>query len=236
MSSRVRRTFLTRVWLVAALGAVPLGAQPSTASAPTPAWVRARLDGRFDARSREAVERVIDSAYAAGIPADPLVTRALEGRSKGAAPEAIVRVLRALAADLSTARRALGTKSLPTEVATGADALRAGVEARVLERLRHDRPDQPLVVALGVLTDLIQTGVPVDVATKSVLELTKAGIADEQLVAFRRDVERDVGLGASPASAALVQLTDVSASLATDGTVIAAPPGGRASGVRKLKP
>jgi hypothetical protein len=76
----------------------------------------------------------------------------------------------------------------------------------------------------------------VDVATKSVLELTKAGVADEQLVAFRRDVERDVGLGASPASAALVQLTDVSASYASDGTVIAAPPGGRPGGARKLKP
>lgn len=228
MSSRVRRTILSGVWLLATLGAVPLGAQQ-----PTPAWLRARLDGRFDAKGRAAIERIIDSAYASGIPAEPLVDKALEGRSKGAAPDAIVRVLRSLAIDLASAQRALGTNSLSKEIETGADALRIGVDARSIERLRHDRPGQPLVVALGVLTDLITSGVPVPVATKSVLELRKLGIADEQLVAFRRDVERDIGLGASPASAAIVQLTDVSASFAGDGTVLGTSPGRSTTGRKK---
>ena len=90
---------------------------------------------------------------------------------------------------------------------------------------------QPLVVALGVLTDLIQRGVPVGTATKSVLELTKAGIADEQLVAFRRGVERDVGLGAAPASAALLQAADFSASFSRDG-LVTVPGSGRSPGTR----
>jgi hypothetical protein len=232
MSSRVRRTITAAVWLVAALGAAPGGAQQPTA----PAWMRARLDGRFDARARVAVERVIDSAFALGIPAEPLIDKALQGQSKGASTEVIVRAMRALAIDLASARRALGSQALAVELAAGADALRAGVDTRSIERLRRDRPGQPLVVALGVLTDLIQRGVPVDAATKSVLELTKAGIADEQLVAFRRGVERDVGLGAAPASAALLQAADFSASFARDGTGSGLPGSTRPGAAPRLKP
>ena len=229
MSSRVLRTIISGAWLIATLGAGLAGAQQQPT---TPAWLRARLDGRFDARSRAVVERVIDSAFAAGLPAEPLVDKALEGQSKGKSVEVIVPVLRTLAIELSSARSALGKESLPGELAAGAGALRVGVDSRTLERLRHDRAGQPLVVALGVLTDLIQRGVPVSTATKSILELTKAGIADEQLVAFRRGVERDVGLGAAPASAALLQAADFSASFARDGTVTGLPATGRGPGTR----
>lgn len=167
----------------------------------TPAWLRARLDGRLDGRTRAAVGRVVDSAYAAGIPAEPLVDKALEGASKRASGDAILRAVRQLAADLATARQALGTNSLVGELAGGAAALRAGVDADALHRLRADRPGQPLVVALGVLTDLIARGVPADGAATTMLALSRLGAVDEQLVAFRRDVERDIGLGAPPAAA-----------------------------------
>jgi hypothetical protein len=231
MSSRVRRTILSGVWLLATLGAGSADAQQPT----TPAWLRARLDGRFDAPSRAAVERVIDSAFAQGIPAEPLVSRALEGRAKGASSAAIVSALRSLATDLSSARKALGGSSLAGELSAGADALRVGVDARSLERLRRDRPGQPLVVALGVMTDLIARGVPVASATQSVLELTKAGIADEQLVAFQRDVERDVGMGAAPASAAAIRLSGFSASFSRDGSN-GLPGTGLPTGSKKLRP
>jgi hypothetical protein len=75
------------------------------------------------------------------------------------------------------------------------------------------------VIALGVLTDLIARGVPADGASRSVLALTKAGIVDEQLVAFRRDVERDIGVGAPPAAALAIRATGLSAArLGTDAT------------------
>ena len=168
----------------------------------TPAWLRARLDGRLEPRVRVSVEKVIDSALAVGVPAEPLVDKALEGASKHASPEAILRAVRSLASDLGRSRQLLGAEALPAELSAGASALRAGVDEKSIHQMRGDRPDQSLVVSLGVLTDLIARGVPVKTATQTVLALTDLGVADEQLVAFRRDVERDIGLGAPPGTAA----------------------------------
>ena len=201
MRSRSSRFVMASAWLLAALGAVSTGAQQPAA----PAWFRARLEGRLDKRTLPSVERVIDSAYATGIPAEPLVDKALEGVAKGGSGEAIVQAVRRLAGELTTARAVLGGTSLPGELSAGALALRAGVTPDALGKLRRERPGQPLSVPLGVLTGLIASGVPVSTATESIFELTKNGIADAQLVAFRRDVERDVGMGAAPAAAALLE-------------------------------
>jgi len=179
----------------------PGGGAAGSASG-TPAWLRARLDGRLDTRTRGSVEKVIDSALAAGIPAEPLVDKALEGASKQASGDAILRAVRSLAGDLGRARKLLGSGALASELSAGASALRAGVDDKTLAQMRADRPNQPLVVSLGVLADLIARGVPVRTATETVLALTDLGLADEQLVAFRRDVERDIGLGAPPSTAA----------------------------------
>ena len=206
--SSTARNSIAAVVFVAAFGAAP-HARALAQTAPvteTPAWLRARLDPRLDARTRVIVERVIDSARVGGVPAEPLVDKALEGASKHAPSEAIVRAVRGLAVDLTTARQSLGAQSLQEELTAGASALRAGVDTDALRRLRQERPGQPLVIALSVLTDLIASGVPADNAAKAVLALTSKGVADEQLVAFRRDVERDIGIGAPPGIAAMLQL------------------------------
>jgi hypothetical protein len=194
-------------WLVAValLGAPVLEAQQPVGHGETPAWLRARLEGRLDAASRAAIERVIDSVHAAGLPAEPLVDKALEGASKRASRDAILRAVRTMATDLRVARDVLGATSLTGELTAGASALRGGVDDEALRNLRKERPGQPLVVALGVLTDLVARGVAPNEASRTVLALTRAGIADEQLVAFRRDVERDIGIGAPPSVAVLLQ-------------------------------
>jgi hypothetical protein len=226
---------------LAAAAPAAAGAQAPAAGPPvtTPAWLRARLDGRFDVRARAALERVIDSALVAGVPAEPLVDKALEGASKGAPTEAVLRAVRGLAGDLTIARQALGANTLVGEMTAGAAALRAGVEPGALRSLRRDRPGQPLVVALGVLTDLIARGVPVDGAARSVLALTKAGIVDEQLVAFRRDVERDIGIGAPPAVAVASASTGSSPTAASatgcSGARRAAPAAGSAGPERAAR-
>jgi hypothetical protein len=190
-------------------GAPQLGAQTSA---------QARLESRLDARTLAAVERVLDSARVVGLPADPLVDRALEGASKRAPGQLIVAALRSLLTDLGRARAALGMSSTSAELGAGTDALRAGVTPDALRRLRRERPDEGLTVPLGVLSDIVSSGVPVEVATKSVLDLTRAGAADELLVAFRRDVERDIGVGAPPATAAMVRSNSAQFLLSTDGT------------------
>jgi hypothetical protein len=196
-------------------GARGLGAQP------TPV---ARLEARLDARTFAAVERVLDSARVAGLPADPLVDRALEGASKRAPGQIIVAAVRSLFADLGRARAALGLGSSASELGAATDALRAGVQPDALRRLRRERPEESLTVPLGVLSDIVSSGVPVDVATKTVLDLTRAGAADELLMAFRRDVERDIGVGAPPVTAATLRQLNAQTLLSTDGSAGAGPP------------
>jgi hypothetical protein len=101
---------------------------------------------------------------------------------------------------LAASRLALGRGASLVEVEAGASALQADVTPRVLASLRRARPDGSLTVPLAVLTDLVAYGVPVDTAARTVLALARA--EDAALVAYQRDVERDISVGALPAVAA----------------------------------
>jgi len=160
---------------------------------------------RLDAATRPVVAALIDSARSASLPTEPLVQRALEGATKGAAGDVIVAAVRRLAVDLGRAREALGSTASPAELGAGAAALRAGASQATLAELRHARRE-PLIVPLAVLADLVASGVPVDSAAAAVLSL--AGRArDADLVEFRRAVERDIALGAPPAAATAAAAT-----------------------------
>src|SRR2546425_2398403 len=98
-----------------------------------------RLD-RLDPSVRPLVASVIDSARAIGLPAEPLVQRALEGATKGAPSDRIVAAVRRLVADLGQAREALGPTTTPADLEAGAAALRAGAFPKVLAQLRRARP------------------------------------------------------------------------------------------------
>ncbi|HEV8264373.1 MAG TPA: hypothetical protein VGQ06_05435 [Gemmatimonadales bacterium] len=155
---------------------------------------------RLDSAARAPVAAVLDSARAAGLPVEPLLQRALEGTIKHAAPDRVVAAVRRLAGDLGRAREALGVSAAPAELEAGAAALRAGASPAVLAQLRRARR-QPLTVPLAVLADLVASGVPVDSAASAVLMLA-GSVRDADLIEFRRAVERDIALGASPATAA----------------------------------
>ena len=186
------------VWIVGvSLAAAGLLAPRAAAQDP-------RLERRLDPDTRAAVEAVIDSARGAGLPVESLVDRALEGASKHAVPARIVAAVRRLAAELGSARAALGTASSSAELEAGASALRAGVRPADLTLLRRRRP-RSLTVALAALTDLVASGVPADSATVAVLALAPSA-RDDQIVDFRRVVERDIALGAPPAAAAAVRV------------------------------
>lgn len=164
-----------------------------------------RLARRLDADTRARVAVIIDSARAAGLPVEPLVDKALEGASKRASGNRIVVAVRNLAAELRAAREALGPASSDGELDAGASALHVGVLPADLSRLRAARRQQELTVPLAVLSDLVARGVPADTAAAFVLEL--AAIArDAEFVAFQRDVDRDIALGAPPIAAAAVRV------------------------------
>jgi hypothetical protein len=165
---------------------------------------------RLDPAVRPVVAALVDSARAAGLPTEPLVQRALEGTSKRAAGDRVVAAVRRLARDLGTARSALGPAATGPEIDAGAAALYAGARPADLTALRARRPRQSLVVPLGVLADLVATGVPADTAAAAVLALA-ATTADDDYLACRRNVERDIALGAPPAAAAAVRSTAATA-------------------------
>lgn len=163
-----------------------------------------RLERLPDA-ARAPVDSLVGSAHAQGLPTEPLIDRALEGVTKGADARAIVLAVRRLSGELATAREALGRQSDPAELVAGASALRAGAAPDDLAQLRQIRPTQSLIVPAAVLADLVAVGVPPDTAVGAVLALATSA-ADAQYVAFRRNVERDIELGASPVAALGVRL------------------------------
>ncbi len=172
-----------------------MGALPSTAEGQEP-----RLTTRLPAAARLQVDSILDAARAAGLPVEPLVDRALEGAAKGAPPGLIVTAVARLRQELASARAAFGSSASPSEITAGASALRAGATAKDLAQLRRLRAGQPLTVAASVLADLVSAGVPADTAIGAVFALAN-GADDADYLAFRRTVQADIALGASPAAA-----------------------------------
>jgi hypothetical protein len=177
---------------VALVAATPVAAQD------------ARLAARLDPPVLNRVTYMLDSVRSAGLPTEPLVDKALEGASKRASGDRIVAAVRTLAGDLGAARNALGRTAGEPELVAGAAAIRAGATQRDLARLRSGR-NGSLTVPLAVLANLMARGVPSDTASSVVYRLAARGAPDEEFTDLQREVERDIGTGASPAAAASVR-------------------------------
>lgn len=173
-----------------------------------------RLVGRLPDPARLEVDALLNEARVAGLPAEPLVDRALEGVAKGAPPDLIVGAVRRLRDELTRAREAFGSSASPAELTAGASALRAGATPADLRRLRELRTGQPLTVPAGVLADLVAAGVPIDDGLHAVLALAETA-EDTDYVLLQRNVERDISLGASPAAAVGVRLRAIADAAST---------------------
>lgn len=161
----------------------------------------ARLRGRLAPETIERVLEVAAGARDAGLPTDPLVSRALEGASRRASADDIVADVRRHAVALGGARTALGTTARSVEIEAGAAALLAGVPADSLARLRDARRAGSLAISLVVMCDLVSRGVPADAASGSVIRAARAGARDEMMLELRERVHERIGRGASPAGA-----------------------------------
>lgn len=158
-----------------------------------------RLAGRLGEPARARVDSMLSVARASRLPTEPLVDRALEGVAKKAPEALIVSAVGRLMGELRLARQAFGEDASAAELNAGASALRAGATGAQLASLRRLRPGKSLTIAAGVFAELVAAGVPADTGIAAVLALaSNAGDAD--YIAFRRNVERDIALGASPAA------------------------------------
>lgn len=161
-----------------------------------------RLVKRLDASTRTAVAAIVDSARIAGLPTEPLIDKALEGAARRAPNHVIVTAVRTFAGQLLQARNALGQTSTQMEILGGAQAIRAGVSAQQLERMRSIRAGSRIAAALTVVSDMVSREVPADTAVRVVSGLLRRAASDEQLLQFRGDIEADILAGKPPVVAA----------------------------------
>lgn len=190
-----------------------------------------RLARKLDPQTLVAVEALIDSARALGLPTEPLADRAFEYAAKGRPGASIVAAVRTRAVQLGTAKRALATTS-DHEVIAGADALANNVPESTLAQLRRARTTAELTIPLSVLADLVARGAHIDTASAVVIALVSTNMRDGDMIKFKQIVERDIALGTLPAAAALTRgeaaLGDMASSPGTNngqvrGPIIASP-------------
>ena len=187
----------------------------------------ARLNGKLDGETQAAVMRTLDSAQTRGLPLEPLVDKALEGATKHATGSRIQAAVSMLLQRLEAARDALAPNPGPRDIAAGADALAYGATRESLAAMRAIRPNESVAVPLGVLTQLVASGVPVARATRVVADLLRRGARDEQLIALNNDVRSFIANGASPQAALDVRTRGLNAVL---------PPGGGTAGADLASP
>ncbi|MES2178055.1 MAG: hypothetical protein V4550_09340 [Gemmatimonadota bacterium] len=162
-----------------------------------------RMPLKIDAPSRAAIQAILDSAAAQGLPEAPLREKFLEGYSRGIEGPKIVAVVRALAVDMAIAHRQLGALASSDEIKAAASAVHAGVPAVELGKikkqggLRHS-----LTLPFTVLTDIVTRGVPVGAAVNAVKSMVGAGAKDKEITDFQRGVAGDIDKGAPPEAAA----------------------------------
>ncbi|PYP70796.1 MAG: hypothetical protein DMD41_14070, partial [Gemmatimonadetes bacterium] len=101
--------------------------------------VTARLVGRVPPAVAVAVRALADSAAARGLPADPLVDKAIEGGAKGVSPERVVAAVRLVLAELDAAAAAIriGRVAIPDgeTIEAGAFAIATGMTGPQISQL-----------------------------------------------------------------------------------------------------
>lgn len=128
-----------------------------------PGVLQAQSSDEASQRIQAAQERVAQ----AGIPAELLATKIAEARAKGVSEERIAALAEGRGAGLIAAQKVLeeSPKQIGgAEIAAGADALDAGVNANSLRMVIQQARDEDVAVALAVLAELVTQGVPVQQA------------------------------------------------------------------------
>ena len=189
MSTRKTRSIAMLVALVGSV--VSAGAQDP------------RTGGRLDPASLAAINAMVDSAKAQGIPVGPLHDKVNEGVAAGADGPHIVTAVRILSMDLASAYKALGARATADEIKAAAYAMHAGVPAVELGKLKQQSGlRRSLSLPFTVLADIVSRGVPVRTAANAIRSLVGAGAKDKDINDFQRNVKVDIEQGAPPGAAA----------------------------------
>ena len=154
-----------------------------------------------DDATRTVVMEQLSIARDAGIPREPLISRALEGVAKNATSSTIRSAMAALQKRLTRAHDLLGASATVDELSAGADALAVGVPDKTLKSMRDLAPRRSIAMEIGVLTELVARHVSPKKASQMVLDLMARGATGAQLTALNAAVQSDVAAGLTPEAA-----------------------------------
>lgn len=176
------------------------------------------------------VNRLADSARARGLPTEPLLAKAAEGKLKGADSARIVDAVRGLIRELDVAKTTLGPNATGPELTAAASALHAGVTPAQLARVARVNArgetgaegQRRVVMPLVVLADLVARRVSAELAVSSLETLVARGAPDAQFASLRAAIERDISNGDAPDAAMRRRSATVLRSL--DPQSVARPP------------
>jgi len=151
---------------------------------------------RFDTTTARLLGEIFDSAAARGLPTSPLINLALEGSARRVNGAKIVKVVKDHALALGDSREALGPTATVAELASGASALRAGVDTRTLQAVRAARPNGSVEMPLMVLTDFMTRGIPLTNAREAITTLSRLPRnSDELLLGLQSTVAKNAVRG-----------------------------------------
>jgi hypothetical protein len=192
-----------------------------------------------DAQASAQLNEILSSARDKGLPTDQIVAKARQGLLFKSSPTKIVAAAQAVSHRLESAREALGESSTAADINAGQDALSVpGVTVAMLRAIRKERPNRPVVVPVGLLAQLVASGVKPAYASDAIATLVRSNATDAQLVKLGDEIRTDVGPGTALMTALEVRVKALRAVLAympqqstqqtlTNGTTAGVPKGPR---------
>lgn len=156
--------------------------------------------GRLDPTNRFAIEVIMDSARAAGLPDAPLRSRVLQGVQLKADARRIVDAVRKKFVLLRTAREVLGPVS-NDELDAGSVVLEAGARPNQLQSFRNRQKGREALEAFTVWADLLYRGVPGEEASSAISKLWQDGADDATFHSLWNNVQADISQGLNPGAA-----------------------------------
>jgi hypothetical protein len=185
-----------RVAAAILLAPMVLAASPAASDAQQPAAL-----SRLSPASRTAVEALMDSATRNGIPREAILSKTLEGISKGRPGPQIVQVVRRYFGALREAQRSLGPEATLDELTAAAGAIQSGVDPNSIVRLHGNRRGGSILMPLVVLADLVSRGVPPNDASSAIVAMSQRGALDSDYEGLWKGVQQDIISGAPPVEA-----------------------------------
>ena len=172
----------------------------------------------LDPATAAIIAPIVEQAKATHLPVEFLYVKAREGQVRRAPLAAIASAVRALAQRLRSASEALAPTPSDEELRAAADAMHQGVPVETLREMRRAGGDGSLVVPLGVLTQLVARGVPVEKASLRIVDLLERGAVPRNFIALEESVREDVMLGKRPEESLDLRLKGIFPNLPQPGT------------------